>query len=154
MEILMEKHLFALRHRQLVECRDRGLEQALLERLPDPLPLVADRARPPGGLVGERPERRPGRLPEARQEIDENLERAVPERSSGPAPLEEQRVTVVVAGQQAQPIRAGDIVWIPADERHWHGAAADSYLLHTAISLGQTNWQDEVVEADYAGATV
>ncbi|SEO11925.1 Cupin domain protein [Methylobacterium sp. UNC300MFChir4.1] len=59
---------------------------------------------------------------------------------------------ICVAGQQAQPIRAGDTVWIPADERHWHGAAADSYLLHTAISLGKTDWQDEVVEADYAGA--
>jgi quercetin dioxygenase-like cupin family protein len=60
---------------------------------------------------------------------------------------------ICVAGQTAQPIRAGDTVWIPADERHWHGAAADSYLLHTAISLGKTDWQDEVAEADYTGAT-
>ena len=60
---------------------------------------------------------------------------------------------ICVAGQQAQPIRAGDTVWIPANERHWHGAAADSYLLHMAISLGKADWQDEVTEADYAGAT-
>jgi quercetin dioxygenase-like cupin family protein len=60
---------------------------------------------------------------------------------------------VCVEGQPAQPLRAGDTVWIPADERHWHGAAADSYLLHTAISLGRTNWQDEVAEGDYRGAT-
>jgi quercetin dioxygenase-like cupin family protein len=60
---------------------------------------------------------------------------------------------ICVENQPAQPLRAGDTVWIPADERHWHGAAADSYLLHTAISLGRTDWQDEVAEADVRGAT-
>lgn len=60
---------------------------------------------------------------------------------------------ICVEGQKAQAIRAGDTVWIPANERHWHGAAADSYLLHTAISLGKADWQDEVIEADFTGAT-
>jgi quercetin dioxygenase-like cupin family protein len=60
---------------------------------------------------------------------------------------------ICVAGQKAEVIRVGDTVWIPADERHWHGAAVNSYLLHTAISLGKADWQDEVVEADYVEAT-
>lgn len=58
---------------------------------------------------------------------------------------------VCVDGEQPQPIRPGDVVWIPAGERHWHGGAADSYLLHTAISLGKTNWEDAVTDAQYPG---
>ncbi|MDP4024628.1 cupin domain-containing protein [Methylobacterium sp. NEAU 140] len=60
---------------------------------------------------------------------------------------------VCVDGERARPIGVGDTVWIPAGERHWHGAAADSYLLHTAISLGGTDWQDAVVDAAYRTAT-
>lgn len=56
---------------------------------------------------------------------------------------------VCVDGETAQPLRTGDVVWIPKGERHWHGAAADSYLLHTAISIGKTEWQEEVAPSDY-----
>lgn len=49
-------------------------------------------------------------------------------------------------------IRAGDTVWIPPGERHWHGAAPDSYLTHTAISLGTTDWSDPVSDEDYGRA--
>ncbi|KGT92301.1 cupin [Erwinia typographi] len=57
---------------------------------------------------------------------------------------------ICVAGEPPQMIRSGDSVWIPANERHWHGATTESYLLHTAISLGKTNWQEEVSAQDYA----
>ncbi|EMX0849381.1 cupin domain-containing protein [Pluralibacter gergoviae] len=60
---------------------------------------------------------------------------------------------ICVAGESAQSIRAGDTVWIPASERHWHGAAQDSYMLHTATSLGKTGWQDEVTQDQYVQAT-
>ncbi|GJE36882.1 cupin domain-containing protein [Methylobacterium persicinum] len=60
---------------------------------------------------------------------------------------------VCVEGQAAQAIRPGDTVWIPAGERHWHGAAADSFLLHTAISVGGTTWQDAVTDESYRSAT-
>ena len=60
---------------------------------------------------------------------------------------------VCVDGERAQPLRTGDTVWIPKGERHWHGAAADSYLLHTAISIGKTGWQEEVANTDYAATT-
>ena len=55
-------------------------------------------------------------------------------------------------GEAPQPIRAGDVVWIGAHERHWHGAASGTYMIHMATSLGKTDWQDEVVQADYDSA--
>lgn len=60
------------------------------------------------------------------------------------------RGLVCTEGGRPQPIRAGDTVWIPAGERHWHGAAPDSYMIHTATSLGRTDWQGPVAERDYA----
>ena len=58
---------------------------------------------------------------------------------------------VCVHGEAPQPLRPGDTVWIPKGEKHWHGAAGDSFLLHTAISIGKTEWQDEVAAGDYPG---
>jgi len=31
----------------------------------------------------------------------------------------------------------------------WHGAAADTLLVHLAVSLGETRWRDEVAEDLY-----
>jgi len=56
---------------------------------------------------------------------------------------------VCVEGEAAAPLRPGDTVWIPKGEKHWHGAAADSYLLHTAISIGKTEWLEEVEAGQY-----
>jgi quercetin dioxygenase-like cupin family protein len=47
-------------------------------------------------------------------------------------------------------ISAGDSVWIPAGEEHWHGATPDTYLLHCAVSVGKTQWLEEVADDDYA----
>jgi quercetin dioxygenase-like cupin family protein len=58
------------------------------------------------------------------------------------------RGLVCTAGEQPQVIQAGDTVWVPAGERHWHGAAPDSFLTHTAISLGETRWAEEVTDHD------
>lgn len=52
-------------------------------------------------------------------------------------------------GGEPQPISAGDAVWVPAGERHWHGATSEGFLLHTAVSLGTTSWSDAVTDADY-----
>jgi quercetin dioxygenase-like cupin family protein len=67
------------------------------------------------------------------------------------------QVLLVVAGRgyiQAEGgpvriLRAGDTVWAPPGERHWHGGAADSYMTHTAISLGTTSWEHEVSDEEY-----
>lgn len=55
-------------------------------------------------------------------------------------------------GEKPHPLRAGDTVWVPPGERHWHGAAPGSFLTHTAVSLGTTTWLDEVSEADYVSS--
>ncbi|HET7629584.1 MAG TPA: cupin domain-containing protein [Bacillales bacterium] len=49
-------------------------------------------------------------------------------------------------------VRAGDKVFIPAGEVHWHGGAPDSYMLHTAISLKKTEWLHPVSDDDYEKA--
>jgi quercetin dioxygenase-like cupin family protein len=46
-------------------------------------------------------------------------------------------------------LTAGDTVHIPAGEEHWHGASPQSYLLHLAVSVGQTSWLEAVTDEDY-----
>jgi quercetin dioxygenase-like cupin family protein len=50
------------------------------------------------------------------------------------------------------PLTPGDTVHISAGEEHWHGATPSSYVLHLAVSVGQTKWLDEVSDDDYSGA--
>lgn len=56
-------------------------------------------------------------------------------------------------GQDAQKIFPGDVVWIPARTRHWHGAAADSPLSHVAISTplddSTVEWMELVTDEQY-----
>lgn len=56
-------------------------------------------------------------------------------------------------GGPAVEVRAGDTVWVPAGERHWHGGSPESLLAHTAISLGTTAWEGELAESEYLDAT-
>jgi quercetin dioxygenase-like cupin family protein len=60
---------------------------------------------------------------------------------------------VVSRKQGVVEVRAGDVVFIEPGEVHWHGAARDSYLVHTATSLGGHEWLEEVSETDYEAAT-
>jgi 4-carboxymuconolactone decarboxylase len=56
----------------------------------------------------------------------------------------------------------GDVVWIPAGQKHWHGAAPNSSMVHIGIVEaldGKTvDWMEKVSDAQYAasqrGATV
>lgn len=59
------------------------------------------------------------------------------------------RGLVCTEGERPVTVMAGDTVWVPPGERHWHGAAPDSFMTHTAISLGPTRWDAEVAETDY-----
>jgi quercetin dioxygenase-like cupin family protein len=73
---------------------------------------------------------------------------------------EKGQVLLVVAGQgliqaeggQVFTIRAGDTIWAPSGERHWHGASPTSYVTHMAISLGVTSWAEEVSDEQYNSA--
>lgn len=56
-------------------------------------------------------------------------------------------------GKQAQELKSGDVVNIPADVKHWHGAAKDSWFSHVAIAVpaegAYTEWLEEVRDTDY-----
>ena len=52
-------------------------------------------------------------------------------------------------------IGAGDVVYFAPDEKHWHGAGPDTYMVHIAISPalsteGQTDWMEPVTDEEYA----
>lgn len=61
---------------------------------------------------------------------------------------------VCLAGEAPREIRQGDVVFIGPNERHWHGASSESYMVHMAISLGKGTWQEEVAAQDYPGTEV
>ena len=58
-------------------------------------------------------------------------------------------------GGPVEEISAGDVVWFPAGEKHWHGAAPETAMSHIAIQEaidGSTvTWLDKVSDADYGG---
>ena len=57
-------------------------------------------------------------------------------------------------GKPARALRAGDVVNIPANVRHWHGAARDSWFAHLAVEVpGEetaNEWLEPVSDADYS----
>jgi quercetin dioxygenase-like cupin family protein len=59
---------------------------------------------------------------------------------------------VETRGGDRRVVGAGDVVWAPPGEVHWHGAAPDAFLSHTAVSLGLTSWEEEVNENHYRDA--
>jgi quercetin dioxygenase-like cupin family protein len=56
---------------------------------------------------------------------------------------------ICLDGQEPQVIRQGDVVWIGPNERHWHGAGTDTFMMHMATSMGKATWQDPVTDAQY-----
>ena len=60
---------------------------------------------------------------------------------------------VQMAEGPVQAIRPGDLVWIPAGVKHWHGAAPDTPMTHLALAEQQdgqvVTWLAQVSERDY-----
>jgi quercetin dioxygenase-like cupin family protein len=54
-----------------------------------------------------------------------------------------------IEGEPPRPLGAGDVVWSPPGELHWHGGAPDTALLHLAVSMGATGWTEPVSDEDY-----
>ncbi|MBR1907394.1 carboxymuconolactone decarboxylase family protein [bacterium] len=56
-------------------------------------------------------------------------------------------------GKEAQALKKGDIVNIPPEVKHWHGASKDSWFSHVAIEVpsdgGSTEWLEEVSDEEY-----
>ena len=59
-------------------------------------------------------------------------------------------------GQPVRVIRPGDVVTIPPNVRHWHGAGPDDAMTHVAIAEREdgisVRWQDKVSDEDYRAA--
>jgi quercetin dioxygenase-like cupin family protein len=58
-------------------------------------------------------------------------------------------------GGPIEHISAGDIVWFPPGEKHWHGATAENAMTHIAIAEALdgkvVDWMDHVTDQQYAG---
>lgn len=58
-------------------------------------------------------------------------------------------------GGQVEEISRGDVVWFPAGEKHWHGAAPETAMSHIAIQESidgkPVTWIEKVSDNDYAG---
>ena len=56
-------------------------------------------------------------------------------------------------GEEPRELKAGDVVNIPAEIKHWHGAAKDSWFTHIAIEVpsegGSNEWLEPVTDEEY-----
>jgi quercetin dioxygenase-like cupin family protein len=53
-------------------------------------------------------------------------------------------------GEPRQEARAGDLISIGANEKHWHGATPDAPMVHYAFNLeSTTEWLEKVTDAQY-----
>jgi quercetin dioxygenase-like cupin family protein len=59
---------------------------------------------------------------------------------------------VQTRGEPIVTMGAGDVVFTPGDEWHWHGAAPDRFMTHLAVSEGEVEWSDHVTDAEYDGS--
>ncbi len=58
-------------------------------------------------------------------------------------------------GEPVVDIHPGDIVYFAPGEKHWHGAAADTFMVHIAINPalntdGGTEWLETVTDEEYS----
>jgi len=59
-------------------------------------------------------------------------------------------------GKEARAIKKGDVVVIPSDVVHWHGASMDKSLTHLAITNakdGGVKWLQPVTDEEYANVS-
>ena len=60
------------------------------------------------------------------------------------------------AGGPVREVRAGDVVWFPPNEKHWHGAGPQTTMAHiamTEVSGGKyVEWMEKVTDQQYQAA--
>jgi quercetin dioxygenase-like cupin family protein len=58
-------------------------------------------------------------------------------------------------GDSIVEIKQGDVVWAPAGEKHWHGAAPTAGVTHLAIQErlngSMVDWMEKVTDEQYRG---
>src|SRR5260221_14483854 len=56
-------------------------------------------------------------------------------------------------GGPVEQIRPGDVVWFPAGEKHWHGAAPSTSMTHIAmqeaLNGSPVDWMEKVSDEQY-----
>jgi len=56
-------------------------------------------------------------------------------------------------GAPVREIRAGDVVWIPPGEKHWHGAGPETSMVHIAVSESldgnSVQWMEKVTDEEF-----
>jgi quercetin dioxygenase-like cupin family protein len=61
---------------------------------------------------------------------------------------------VQAKGGPVREIKAGDTVWIPPNEQHWHGAAPNTGMVHIAMQEAldgkHVDWMECVTDEEYA----
>jgi quercetin dioxygenase-like cupin family protein len=61
-------------------------------------------------------------------------------------------------GEAIVEIRAGDIIWCPANHRHWHGATPTTAMSHIAIAESldgrAVDWMEHVTDEQYLAGPV
>ena len=57
-------------------------------------------------------------------------------------------------GEPIEEIRPGDVVWIPPGEKHWHGGAPTTGMVHIAMQESldgnHVTWMEYVTDAEYS----
>lgn len=60
-------------------------------------------------------------------------------------------------GDPVEEIREGDVVWIPPNQKHWHGSSPNSSMSHIAITEHlngkRTEWMEQVSDSEYGGSS-
>jgi quercetin dioxygenase-like cupin family protein len=63
---------------------------------------------------------------------------------------------VQTEGGPVREVRAGDVVWFPPGEKHWHGASPTIGMVHLAMQEALdgkvVDWLEHVTDAQYAVA--
>src|SRR5205807_6010669 len=59
------------------------------------------------------------------------------------------------SGGERRQIQPGDVIWIPANVKHWHGGTATNRMSHLALTNSLegkvVDWLEQVSEAEYRG---
>jgi quercetin dioxygenase-like cupin family protein len=59
-------------------------------------------------------------------------------------------------GGPIREIKAGDVIWTPPGEKHWHGAAPNSAMTHIAMQEAlngkNVDWMEKVTDEEYRKA--
>lgn len=66
--------------------------------------------------------------------------------------VESGRGWIKMEGEEGVEVAPGDLVYVPKDKKHWHGATPNHVFVHLAFTAsGGTKWEGEVTEEAYQG---